>query len=150
MTTEAKNIVPIEDLMDASIDDLHDLPPFVVPPVGYYKLSVSLDRKLVNEHPSIEAQFVVQETLELKNPAEAQCEAGTKFSVLFTMDNEFGQGAFKLFISPIVAGLGLQGKKVAEVVANVKNVTITATIKQRKDKNDPDRIYANVQNPEVI
>lgn len=148
--TEAKNIVPIEDLMDATVDDLKDLPPFVVPPIGHYKLSVSLDRKVVNEHPCIEAQFVVQETLELKNPAEAPCENGTKFSVLHTMDNEFGQGAFKLFIGPIVAGLGLQGKKVAEVVQQVKNVVIAATIKQRKDKNDPDRVYASVQTPEVL
>jgi hypothetical protein len=150
MTTEAKNIVPIEDLMDASIDDLKDLPPFIVPPVGHYKLQVSLERKVVNTHPCVEAQFVVQETLELKNLAEAPVENGTKFSTLYTMDNEFGQGNFKLFLAPLLEGLGLQGKKVSEVVASVKNVVIAATVKQRPDKEDKDKIYANVVNAELL
>jgi len=150
MTTEAKNIVPIEDLMDASIDDLKDLPPFIVPPVGHYKLQVSLERKVVNTHPCVEAQFVVQETLELKNPAETPVENGTKFSTLYTMDNEFGQGNFKLFLAPLLEGLGLQGKKVSEVIASVKNVVIAATVKQRPDKEDKDKIYANVVNAELL
>jgi hypothetical protein len=150
MTTEAKNIVPIEDLMDSSIDDLADMPAFIVPPVGHYKLTVSLERKVVNEKPCIEGKFAVLETLELKNPSEAPCDVGTKFSTLYQMDNEFGQGNFKAFISPIVAGLGLQGMKLAEVITKVQNVTIAATIKQRKDKKDPDRVYADVQNPEVV
>lgn len=149
MSSDPK-VVPIEDLMDASIDDLADMPAFVVPPIGHYKLQVSLERKVVNDKPCIEGKFVVQETLELRNTAEAPCEVGTKFSTLYQMDNEFGQGNFKGFISPIVAGLGLQGQKLAEVIGKVQNITIAATLKHRKDKNDPDRVYANVLNPEVV
>lgn len=148
MPDDAK-VVPIEDLMDASIDDLQDLPPFEVPPVGHYKLNLSLSRKSINDKPCIEAAFMVVETLELKNAEEKPAENGTKFSQLYTMDNEFGQGAFKLFMAPIVPALGLQGKKISEIIAAVQNVTIAATVKQRADKKDKDKIYANVVNPEV-
>lgn len=148
--SEESKVVPIEDLMDASIDDLKDLPPFIVPPVGHYKLGMSLSRKVVNDKPCIQAEYVVKETLELKNSQEAPAEVGTKFSQLFTMDNEFGQGAFKALVAPLVAGLGLQGKKIAEIIAAVQNVDVHATVKQRKDKDDKDKVYANVQNVEVV
>jgi hypothetical protein len=151
VTTMAEDkVIPIEDLMDASIDDLQDLPPFEIPPVGHYKLNLSLTNKVVNDKPCIEAGFVVIETLELKDPGAAPAEAGTKFSQLFTMDNEFGQGGFKLFIKPIIDGLGLQGKRVSEILAAVQNVAIAATVKHRQDKKDKTKIYANVVNPEVV
>lgn len=143
-------VVPIEDLMDSSIDDLADLPPFEVPPKGHYKLSVSLSRKTINDKPTIEASFTVLETLELASQNDKQVENGTKFSQLFMMDNEFGQGGFKLFIQPIAAGLNLGGKKMSEVIAAVQNVQLAGTIKHRKDKNDPEKIYASVNNPELV
>jgi len=148
--TDETDLIPIEDLMDSSIDDLEELPPFIVPPVGYYKLAVSLSRKSVNDKPCIEAAFVVRETLELKNPSEAPCEAGTKFSQLFTMDNEWGQKGFKSFLKGLIDPLGLSGKKVSEVIEAVQNVEVAATVKQRKDKNDPDKIYANVSDATVM
>jgi len=142
--------VSIDDLMDSSIDDLKDLPPFIVPPVGHYKLQVSLAKKVVNDNPCIEASFVLLETLELKNPAETPAEIGTKFSSLFQLNNEFGQGAFKALVTPIAAGLGLQGSKVSVLVEKIQNITIGASLKQRKDKNDADKVYAQVLNPEVL
>jgi hypothetical protein len=147
---EQKKMVPIEDLMDATVDDLADMPAFIIPPKGHYKLRTTLERKMVNEHPSVEASFVVLETLELENKTEAPVENGTKFSQLFMMDNEFGQGAFKEFIPGIADGLGLKGKKMSEVIVAVKDIQIAATLKHKKDKEDKEKIYANVVNAQLV
>lgn len=149
------NIIPIEDLMDASIDDIKDLPPFEVPAVGHYKLQVSLERKVVNDKPTISANFVVLEVLELADPSGTPPTIGTKFNVLHMMDNEFGQGGFKAFIGPIVKGLGMSSPKVSEVIATVQNVNIIGTLKHRfgklpGGKPDPDKVYASISNAELV
>lgn len=150
------DMVPIESLMDASIDDLKDLPGFEVPPKGHYKLLVSLEQKTVNAHPSIEAKLTVLETMELVNKDGAAVENGTKFGQLFMMDNEWGQGGFKGFAVPISQGLGLVKPKISEVVAAIQNITIAATITHRYHKEDKDkpvgerRTYADLKNVTVM
>lgn len=151
---EGAGMVPIEDLMDSSLDALKDLPGFEVPPKGHYKLRVSLERKAVNDHPSIEAKCEVVETLELANKSETAVENGTKFGQLFMMDNEWGQGGFKGFAVPIGKALGFE--TVGAVVQGVQNVLIAATIGHRYHKEDRSkpvgerRTYADLQNIEVL
>lgn len=140
----------MEDLMDASIDDLQDLPAFEVPPKGHYKLAVSLERKVVNDKPCIEAKLVVREVLELADQNEKKPEVGAKFSQLFMMDNEYGQGGFKEFVKPIASGMGLVSPKVSQLIEVVQNIEITATVKHRVHKEDvkkpkeEQRVYANL------
>lgn len=154
MAGEGGGVVAIEDLMDTSLDDLKDLPGFEVPPMGHYKLLISLAKKDVNNHPSIEAACTVQETLELADKSQKQVEVGTKFSQLFMMDNEWGQGGFKGFVLPIAQGLGIT--RVGEAVEKIQNVTIAATIKHRYHKEDKDkpvadrRTFANLVNVQVL
>lgn len=146
--------IPVENLMDASIDDLNDLPAFTIPPQGHYKLTVSLERKTVNDKPTIEASCVVMETLELADKAQTPSENGTKFSQLFMMDNEWGQGGFKGFVTPIAQAMSI--KQIGEAVDKIKNIQIAATVKHRvhkEDRNKPkedQRVYANLQNVEVL
>jgi hypothetical protein len=155
MAEEGTGVVAIEDLMDASLDDLKDLPGFVVPPVGHYKLLVSLETKKINDHPSIQASCTVLETFELANKNETPVENGTKFSQLFMMDNEWGQGGFKGFALPISEGLKLVRPPIKEVVAAIQNITIAATIKHRYHKEDralpvgERRVFADLKNVEV-
>lgn len=144
--------IAVEDLMDADLDDLADLPAFEVPPVGHYKLMVSLERKTVNDKPSISANLVVQEVLELVSPDVVKPEVGTKFSQLFMMDNEFGQGGFKEFVRPIADAMNLPSRKISALLQTVQNVLIAATVKHRVHKDDRNkpkeeqRVYANLQN----
>lgn len=154
MNNEAKGAIPVEDLLDANLDDLKDLPGFIVPPLGHYKLSVSLEKKVVNDKQCIEAGCTVLETLELASPNDKPVENGTKFSQLFMMDNEWGQGGFKGFVLPIATALGIG--KVGEAVAKIQGVQIAATIKHRYHKDDKAlpvadrRTYANLMNVEVM
>lgn len=156
MAEESVAMVPIETLMDSSLDDLKDLPGFEVPPKGHYKLQVSLEQKIVADHPSIEAKCTVVETMELSNVNETAVENGTKFSQLFMMDNEWGQGGFKGFVAPIATGLNMPKAKISEIVAAVQNITIGATIGHRYHKEDKQkpvgerRTYADLKNVEVM
>lgn len=148
--TNAK-MVPIESLMDASIDDIKDVPGFEVPPVGRYKLGLSLDVKKINEHPAIEAALVVRSVVELKNASDTAPEVGAKFSTLFMMDNEFGQGFFKELAKALASGLGMSNPKVSEILARCKSVVeIEATVNHKKGKGDSaDKVYAQLTNVAV-
>lgn len=147
---EESKAIPIENLMDSSLDDIADLPAFVVPPVGHYHLTLSLESKSINDKPAIQANWVVDQTVELKDKTAVATEVGTKFNSLFMMDNEFGQGAFKALLMPLKEGLGLGGLRIHEILSKVQNVKVKADLKHRKDKNDADKIYPNVQNVELI
>lgn len=145
-------VISAEELMDAELDDIADLPAFETPPVGHYKLVVSLEKKTVNDKPSISANLVVREVLELSNPNDKSPEIGMKFSQLFMMDNEFGQGGFKEFARPIADAMNLTSRKIKDLLGSIQNVQIAATVKHRVHKDDRNkpkeeqRIYANLQN----
>lgn len=152
-----KPAVPVENLMDSSLDNLADLPAFEVPPLGHYKLALTLENKVVNEHPAITANLVVQEVLELADANDKRPELGAKFSQLFMMDNEFGQGGFKEFIKPISAGLNMGSSTVRDILGRcAQPVMIAATVKHRvhkEDKSKPkaeQRIYANLTNVSMV
>lgn len=146
MSSSVKTFAGIDDLFNASIDDLADLPSFETPPAGSYLLTASMEVKEVNQKQCVEASFTVNETVELADPATSTPVAnGTKFSTLFQMDNEFGVGNLKKFLKPFAEHYGTSniGKLVRD---EIKNVSISGLIKTRKDKNDPDKVYGTVTN----
>lgn len=143
--SDAKTFAKIDDLFSASIDDLADLPAFEAPPPGSYVLSVSMEVKEVNKKSAVEASLTVIETVELSDPAsDTAVVDGTKFSQLFMIDNEFGVGNLKKFLQPFQAHFG--APNIGVLVSEIKDVTISALIKNRKDKNDPEKVYASVSN----
>lgn len=141
---DIKKFAASADLFNTSIDDLADLPGFETPPAGSYILEVNTDVKNVSGKDAVEASFTVIETVELDESVSPVAD-GTKFSTLFMLDNEFGVGNLKKFLAPFAAHFGEPniGKLVGEVV---KNVTISGLVKNRKDKNDPDKVYGSVTN----
>jgi len=148
--SEEMKVIPIDDLMDASIDDLADMPKFELPPKGHYQFVVSLARKTVSEKKNVEATLVVDQTLELADTTKDQpVEAGSKFSALFNMENEWGQASFKEFVLPIAKALGY--KSVGEAIEKCQNVKIAAVLKHRIHKEDREkpfdeqRRYPNLQ-----
>lgn len=140
----------LDELFDADLDDLADLPAFETPPPGAYVLDLSMDGKEVQGRNCVEAKFTVKETVELTDQSgeTKPVDNGTTFSQLFMLDNEFGVGSLKKFLAPFGEHFGT--KKIGALVRDhVKDVTITCTIKNRKDKNDPDRVYARVENIQI-
>ena len=135
----------VNALFAASLDDLADLPSFEAPAPGAYILDVSLDVKEVGGKQCVEAGFVVVELVEAADPEAKVAVPGTNFNTLFMLGNEFGVGNLKKFLAPFAAHFGTNniGDLVTE---HVKNVRIAGSVKNRKDKEDPTKVYASVDN----
>lgn len=125
----------LNNLLDANLDDLADLPEFGTYPAGAHKVTIKFEEKEVNNHPSIELQMVAIETLELANPgADQPLTPGAQGSVLYMMDNEFGQGNFKKVAKVLAAELGVSSLREVISGANGMEVTVVTKVRQNKDK----------------
>jgi hypothetical protein len=124
----------LDNLLDASLDDLADLPEFGTYPGGTHKVAIDWESKKVNDHPSLELKFKLVETLELANPTDEPLAVGAEGSVLFMLDNEFGQGKLKNVLKPLGAATG--ANKMSEIVAASKGmeVVLVTKVRQNKDK----------------
>jgi len=145
MSDGKKTFDSVDDLFSSSLDDLADLPSFETPPAGSYILDVTTDVKEINDKQAVEASFVVVETVELKDPAANPVAVGTKFSTAFMLNNEFGVGKLKDFLKPFAAHF--DNNSIGELVRDeIKDIRIACTVTNRKDKEDPDKIYGGVKN----
>jgi hypothetical protein len=138
----------LDSLLDATLDDLADLPSFKPFPVGAHKALASFDTKEINGKAAIELNFKYVEAVELADPAEEAPKAGDTSSTMFMLDNEFGQGNFKKCAQPFAEAMGF--KTMREVVEGVKDVECILVSGQRKDKNDPDKVYLVVKEIGVL
>lgn len=136
------------NLLDATLDDLADLPEFVTPPPGAYALTFKgYEQKKVNDNACVIVTFTVAETQELASADSTPVEPGTEFNQMYNMSNEYGQGGLKNLCKPLGEALGVS--RLSEVLEGAKGMAISATIKNRKDKNS-DRVYAQVENVVVL
>lgn len=127
--------VNIDSLLDASLDDLADMPEFGTYPAGTHKVIINWEKKEVNKHPSLELKMKAVETVELSNPTEdTPLAAGAEGSVLFMLDNEFSQGKLKVLLKQLTALFG--GANIREITeaSNGMEVTIVSKVRQNKDK----------------
>jgi hypothetical protein len=126
----------LDSLLDSSIDDLADLPEFQVYPNGVHKVIVDFEQKTVNNHPCIELKMRAVETIELADPTkDVPLNPGVESSVLFMLDNEFGQGKFKTVIKAFASHLGTSSIKDTVEAAKGMEVDVVCKVRQNKDKS---------------
>jgi len=82
----------VDNLLDVTLDDLEDLPAFVVFPPGAHLCLATLEQKKIGEKPAVELKLKLVEHIELADGAEEPCAAGDESSSLFFLDNVFGRG----------------------------------------------------------
>jgi hypothetical protein len=145
--TEAKKefkAASMDDLLDMNLDDLADMPEFLVPPAGAYLATiVGIVKKDINKHPAFEATFRITDVVELADPTDTPPAPGTETSTAFMMDNELGQGSFKEFIKPIAQQLNMS--KVSEVVEAAKGLQIMLVTVVRHKKDDKSVKYLGIK-----
>jgi len=144
--TEATEI-DIDDLLDATLDDLEDLPEFAPYPPGVHRVLVSLELKEVNDQNAVELKMKAVETVELSDTKFEPLAAGAETSVLFLLNNEFGRGNMKLCLKPIGEALGLT--KTRDIIEQTKEVECLVLTSLRKDKNDKEKFYTNIKELKV-
>jgi hypothetical protein len=134
----------LDAMLDMTLDDLADVPSYEPFPNGAYRVTCKLTQKEVGNHPCFEAMFAVVEVHELSNPEEDSAPApGSEASVLYMMDNEFGQSNFKKFASPLAKVLGTRTlKELQEKLAEGYEFDIVTGLRKAKTG---DKVYMEVK-----
>ncbi len=147
----------LEDLFDASLEDIADLVGFETPPAGAYILKVTTETKEINDKPAVVANFTVVETVELKIKEEDKkgyrppVKDGTQFSTAYILGNSVAEGNLKKFLAPFGEHFGISGKGSVGILVRdtIKEVSVAATVTNRVSKDDEDVIYAGIKNLQV-
>lgn len=145
----AAQFANLDDLFASSLDDLADLPSFEVPSKGAYIGTVATAVKEVNKKPAIEVTYTILETVELENADDKVPAPGTKFSTAFILGTSTAEGFLKQFLLPFAEHFGT--KNPGELVRDlIQDVQIAFTLGHRADKEDKEKIYAQVKNITVV
>lgn len=149
------NFEDIDALLDASMDDLDDLPPVGVPPSGHYNLTVSFGIEEIGDDKKqvVTASYIVDAINELKDPEDAsEVAVGQQFKEFFHMTkkdgtkNAFGIGTLKARLKPHAERFGTDS--IRQLVNDVKQVAITASIKRTVNKKNEDQF--NMQMKDIV
>jgi hypothetical protein len=124
----------MNSLLDSSIDDLADLPDFAIFPAGLLKVTLRFEEKEVNKHPSVELKMKLVETIEMADATETPLSVGTESSVLYMLDNEFGQGALKAVAKTLASVTGTSSLRDTLEAANGMEVQVVSKPRFNKDK----------------
>ena len=124
----------LDSLLEGSIDDLADLPEFAVFPNGVHKVQIKWESKEVNKHPCLELKMKAIETVELSNTSDTPLVAGAESSVLYMLDNEFGQGKMKEVMKSLAAACGTKSIKETMAASDGMEVQVVTKVRQNKEK----------------
>lgn len=140
--------------LDTTLDDIEDLPQFIVPLSGAYTLNFSgINDKEINDKEAFDCDFTVEEVHELTEEAnvaegEAAPKVGDKFNLPYFKGNKFSTGLFKSdILKPIASHFQL--KTVGEVVAAVKDIKVMMIVKRSYNKK-ADRYFAKIKKLQVL
>lgn len=135
-------------LLDATLDDIADLPEFKTYPAGAHRVLASFDVKEINGKAAIELAFTYLEAIELADANDKAPNANDACSTMFMMDNEYGQGNFKKCAAPFAEAMGFATNR--EIVEGVKGVECIILTSLRADKNDKTKFYLQVKEISVV
>lgn len=138
--------------LDTTLDDIEDLPTFVVPLSGAYVFKSSWEQKDIpnakggKDHPAVSVNFEIVEITELSeepDEGEAPPKVGDKFSIPYMLDNKFGAGMLKSqILVPTQKHFG--GATKTEVLNNLNGATVVTIIKRQYNKKS-DRYFPNIK-----
>ena len=156
MSTNNAAIVDFDALMNASMDDIDDLPPIGIPPTGNYDLQVTATREKSEKGSEyIKFSYTVLTVNEVKNPDEAgECAADQKFMEMFSpfkkdgTVNEIGMGMLKERVAVFSAFFGTP--KVGETLESIKSVSLVATLVRRADRREEGRFNFTLKDVTVV
>jgi len=138
--------------LDTPLDDIEDLPGFVVFPTGAYSvvLEEGMNEKEINDQPALEVPMKLVEILEMTEvlkEGEAPPMVGDVCTISFMLDNKFGVGKMKEFLSPSAKALNV--RTIAEVRDQSKGLALMVVIKRTYD-DKKDRHYANFKKVSLL
>lgn len=142
LTQDELKQIDVESLLDTQIDDIPLPADFVTPPPGYYRLGITkVEQKTIgaNDIDGVSVNFVVLETMELNKKDDTEVAVDSLFSVFYAVG--FGLASLAKECKAIY---GDEKITLRELIERLDGMEVYAVIKNRKDKNDPERKYASV------
>lgn len=130
--TESNNFLDMDSILDATLDDLDDVPEFKPFPAGTHQAVLTLVPKEIKKRPAIEWKLVAKETIELANPdtdkpvqPNDSCSGAFIFVNEDGTKNEMAQGQFKALLAPLSAHFGTATNRDTLNAANGCEVAVT-------------------------
>lgn len=135
--------------LNASLDDIEDLPQFKAFPSGSYivRLDKGLEAKKIGEKSAIDMAMTLVEVAEVTQTGAEPPKQGDIASTLFMLDNAVGAGKLKEVLKAIQPTVG--GTTIAEIIGNTKGLTLAVVLKHTKEK-DGDKEYNNIVKLAVV
>lgn len=147
-----------DDVMNAGMDDIEDLPPVGVPPTGHYNLTVSAEIKATDAGKQyVRFSYEVTAVNEVRTEAESsQVQPGMKFSDNFHPTkkdgtiNEWGVKFLKQAVAPYAAHFGTN--KMSDTIAQINKIDVAATLlrKIKKVPNGEDEITFRLEDVTIL
>lgn len=153
----------MDDLLDATIDDLADAPEFKPFPAGIHKVTLKTEFKDVGEWKNVpNITLIGIETMELSDPNKDEAikeKDSTSVAFVFKrkeesgaiVSNEFAQGQFKALMQNLKDG-GVPGNSNREIFEAANNMEVLAVTGIREDKRDKNNIkrYTEIKQISVV
>jgi hypothetical protein len=119
----------LDNILDATLDDLADMPSIQLFPNGAHKATVSF--KYDEKKATVQIQLTYIEPLELSDPTANPPAAGDKNSVFFFLKkkdgsaNEYAQGGLKNILTSLKSLGGSTSKEVMEAAEGAEVAVVT-------------------------
>lgn len=142
----------LDTILDASLEDLADLPEFKPFAPGVHEVTIELTPKEINKHPSVELNMTMVKTIEMTDPTQEVPAPGATSSVAFMLDNAIGQGKFKELIKPIGEHLGIslsEKGSIRAIMEKAKGMTCKVVTNVRAGKEEG-QVFMNVKSLAVV
>jgi hypothetical protein len=142
----------LNSLISKDINEIVDLPDFVTPPRGRYKLRMKeIGESKANDKMSLRMVWEVLDTIELNDKEEAVTKPGSLFSESFYFtektDIDLTLGILKKKVGHLGANYGTTD--LLQILMQMKNGEFTANVTNRKDKDDATIIYPGTREIEL-
>ena len=142
------NVELFNTLVSGDVSNIEDLPDYINPVPGTYAVRVVKSEAVVddeNDKAYIGMGYTLSHVLEVANPADADTAGayaeGSPISERFY--GEFGVKKFKkCFAQPMEA---MNCQSIAEFLEQADGADLVVTISNRKDKEDPTKVYSETR-----
>jgi len=146
--SEAQTEFNMDALLDGTLDDLADIPGFEPFRRGTHVAILNIEGPVkVGTHPAFKAKFKLKETVELANKGEEPQAPGAETEILYTMDNEFGQGSFKKLLGWL--NESFQKGTNREIIEAAQGAEVLIITDQRSNK-DKSVFYTSLKELKVV
>lgn len=132
----------MDDLLDATLDDLADMPEFKPFPAGAHKVSIAWDYSEYATKKQIKLTAKYIEPVELTDSDTVPPKAGDTTTQIFTMKkkdgtkNEIGEGQWKNMLAGLVGNFPGSNKEIMDSSSGAEVLLITKLRADKRDAND--------------